>query len=367
MGCAKGLVRTLKIGILTFHRAYNYGAILQAYALQKKLKRMGAESEIIDYMSMEKRAKTRLFCVDKKIGLKGNLVKFVKDCYRSRKNTEFDNFMAEEMLLSPERYATFDQLKELDQQKKYDRYIVGSDQVWNPKNNLRDPAFLLSFVSDSSKKCSYAASIGSAKFDQDIYALYEHEIKKFQILTVREESAIREYGFLRDNNATVVIDPTLLLTKSDYEDIASSRILSKGYAFLYTISEERNLRKFAGQYCKDNGILLVDSKKSGAFFKHSSPRDFLSFIQHADCVFTNSFHGTALSIILEKPFVTEVQTKNGLNNRSNDLMTKLGLQDRDIDNPGFASRDSIDYKDVKQKLDKLRNISEDIIKEIIVG
>lgn len=357
----------MKIGILTFHRAYNYGAVLQAYALQKKLKDIGAESEIIDYMSMEKRSKTQLFRAEKKLGLKGNLVKFIKDCYRSGKNKNFNKFMTEEMSLSPEKYESIDQLSELDRQGKYDMYIVGSDQVWNPKNNLRDPAFLLSFVSDNNKKCSYAASIGSAEFDQNLHTLYASELEKFRILTVREESAIREYDFLKDNNAKTVIDPTLLLMKKDYEIIANPRILTKRYAFLYTIAEERNLRKLAKKYCQKHGLILVDSKKSAIFFQKSSPRDFLSFIQHADCVFTNSFHGTAFSIIIEKQFVTEVQTKSGLNNRSNDLMKKLGLQDRDIDSTEFAPEELIDYEKIDHRLEKLRNDSEDILKKIIAG
>lgn len=357
----------MKVGILTFHRAYNYGAILQAYALQEKLREMGVQSEIIDYLSAAKRKQNKLFAYNKKIGLKGNLLKGVKDCYRKRKNAAFDQFMKDEMMLSEKNYSTFDELVQMDKQGSYDTYIVGSDQVWNYNNTLRDASFLLEFVSDDKKKCSYAASIGSAKFDDETYSQYNRELKKFRVLTVREESSIVKYGFLRENNARAVVDPTLLLKKSDYEKLAHPRIPKKKYAFMYTIAGERHLRKFAIQYCKDNGLTLVDSKKSGVFFKNSSPKDFLSFIQHADCIFTNSFHGTALSIMLEKQFITEVQTKTSLNNRSYDLMEKLGLQDRDIDSAGFASRDLIDYKDVKRKLDKLRNVSENILGEIIAG
>lgn len=355
----------MKIGILTFHRAYNYGAILQAYALQEKLKEMGAQSEIIDYLSTVKRKQNKLFTYNKKLGLKGNLLKLVKDCYRKGKNEAFDQFMKDEMVLSESEYSSMDELVQMDQQGVYDTYIVGSDQVWNYNNTLRDSAFLLSFVSDNMKKCSYAASLGSAKFDDEIYAQYNSELQKFRVLTVREESSIGEQGFLSENHARAVVDPTLLLKKNNYERLAHPRILKEKYAFMYTIAEERHLRKFAEQYCKDNGLILVDSKKSGVFFRNPSPKDFLSFIQYADCVFTNSFHGTALSIMLEKQFITEVQTKSSLNNRSNDLIGKLGLQDRDIDSNGFTSRDSIDYMIVKQKLDKLRNDSEDILKEII--
>lgn len=355
----------MKVGILTFHRAYNYGAILQAYALQKKLREMDIQSEVIDYLSKEKRAQNKLFAYNKKFGLKGNLSKLVKDCYRKKKNAAFDQFMAEEMCISPKNYATFEELVQMDQQEPYDAYIVGSDQVWNFNNTLKDSAFLLCFVSNDAKKCSYAASLGSAKFDEELYALYKTEIEKFRILTVREESAVSEYGFLKENNAKVVVDPTLLLSRDTYEAIANPRIPTKKYAFMYTIAGERNLRKFAENFCRENGLVLVNSKKSRVFFQHASPRDFLSFIQHAECIFTNSFHGTALSIMMEKQFITEVHTKTSLNNRSNDLMKKLGLQDRDIDSDAFASRKTIDYGRVDAILAELRSDSVDILKQIV--
>lgn len=355
----------MKVGILTFHRAYNYGAILQAFALQKKLSEMGVQSEIIDYLSTEKRAQNKLFAYNKKLGLKGNLVKFFKDFYRKSKNASFDDFMAEEMNISQSFYSTYDELCQLDLQNEYDVYIAGSDQVWNYNNTLKDPAFLLSFVSDNDKKCSYAASLGSAQFDDDMAALYDEELKKFRVLTVREESAIEKHDFLKENNAKVVVDPTLLLNKSDYQKISSPRIVDKKYAFMYTIAKERNLRKYAENYCRDNGLILVDSKKSAVFFKNASPKDFLSFIQNAECVFTNSFHGTALSIMLEKEFVTEIYTKEKLNNRSGDLIKKLQLQDRDMDAPDFTDRKSIDYDKVNKLLDIQRIESEKILKDII--
>lgn len=247
----------MKVGILTFHRAYNYGAILQAYALQEKLEEMGAQSEIIDYLSTTKRKQNKLFAYNKKLGLKGNLLKLVKDCYRKKKNEAFDQFMKDEMVLSKRDYSSFDELVQMDQQGVYDTYIVGSDQVWNYNNTLGDSAFLLSFVSDNMKKCSYAASLGSAKFDKETYAQYNSEPEKFRTLTVREESAIAEHGFLKENHARVVVDPTLLLEKINYERLAHPRILKKKYAFMYTIAGERHLRKFAQQYCKDNGLILV--------------------------------------------------------------------------------------------------------------
>lgn len=355
----------MKVGVLTFHRAYNYGAVLQAYALQKKLGEIGVQCEVIDYLSREKRAQTKLFSYNKKLSIKGNLSKFIKDFYRVEKNAAFDRFMAEEMHISSNSYSKFEELVQMDKNAPYDVYIVGSDQVWNYKNTMSDPAFLLSFVSEDMKKCSYAASFGSADLDKELYALYKTELGKFRVLTVREESAITKFDFLEEKNAKVVLDPTLLLSKETYMKIANPRILEKKYVFVYTIAEERNLRKIAADYCRANGLVLVDCKKSGVFFKNSSPRDFLSFIQHAESVFTNSFHGTAFSIVLEKPFYTEVHTRTSLNNRSNDLLNKLDLSDRDIDSDSFSLEKLIDYSEVNQKLKEMRSDSIGALKMIV--
>ena len=273
--------------------------------------------------------------------------------------------MNEEMKVSSISYSTFDELEQMDQHNTFDAYIVGSDQVWNFNITLRDPAFLLSFVSDNNKKCSYAASIGSVKFDNDMYSWYAEELAKFRVITVREESAIETYSFLKENQARAVVDPTLLLRKEGYQKIASPRILKKKYAFMYTIGEERNLRKYARDYCRTNNLILVDSKRSLTFFKRTSPRDFLSFILYAECVFTNSFHGTALSVMLEKNFITEIHTRKGVNNRSGDLMKKLELQNRDIDVAGFDPKITIDYKKVNELLEEQRKRSENILQEII--
>ena len=355
----------MKIGILTFHKAYNYGAVLQAFALQKKLAALGCESEIIDYRSIEKRKKTKLFSYNTEMNIKGNVSKFIRVIYRYPKNKNFDLFMSEEMSVSPESYSTFYEMEELDKTGKYDTYIVGSDQVWNFNNNCRDKTFLLSFCHDNNKKNSYAASIGNVNFDSEMMDLYTHELSGFHVLSVREESSINEFDFLKNNHARAAIDPTLLLEKNDYIEITSKRIIPQKYAFLYTIGDVRNLRSYAKNFCVENNLKLIDSKHSSEFFLNSSPRDFLSFIYNAEYVFTNSFHGTAFSIIFQKYFGTEINTKTGINNRSFDLMKKTDLLSRDIDSISFNMKNKIDYNHVNKVLDSLKNESFSILNEII--
>lgn len=354
-----------KIGILTFHRAYNYGAILQVFALQKAIEALGVESEVIDYLSQEKRNENKLFSWNKKLGLKGNAVKFFKDIYRHKKNKEFDMFMEQCIYVSRDEYATYDDLVELEKQEAYKTYIVGSDQVWNLKNNRKDKSFLLSFVDASVKRCSYAASIGHCDFDEQMDSLYSQELNKFRVLTVREESSITEHHFLSENNAKAVLDPTLIVPAQLYNETASPRIVKDKYAFLYTIADDNELRKYAESVCKEKRIKLIDSKKSVAFMRNASPRAFLSFIKYADYVFTNSFHGTVFSIIMHKQLITEINTRRSVNNRSKDLMYKAGILDRDMNAQNYSLDNIIDWDNVEKRLKPYQIASKALLSDIV--
>lgn len=348
----------MKIGILTFHRAYNYGAVLQAFALQQALKKIGADSEIIEYVGAKEREQIKLFHVPKGMGLKRGIKKIGKDFYRMGKHRKFDRFLSKQMTLSPGSYNTFEQMEELDRQSRYDSYVVGSDQVWNDEIIGEErTTFLLSFVSDDCKRNSYAASMGSCVPDEEQARLYQKELSKYRVLTVRENSALDAFPFLRENNAQVVLDPTLLLEKEDYAAIASKRLVKRKYAFLYTVPQADRLRDFAKDYCRQHGLVLIDIKKSFKAFLKSAPEDWLSLMLNADMVFTNSFHGTAFSVIMQKPFVTEVNSPKTKNCRSYDLLEKLDLLNRDMNSASFHPEEPIDYSVIRKKLKAERDRS----------
>lgn len=353
------------VGILTFHKSYNYGAVLQAYALQQALKQLGATSEIIDYniaasastAGVSSRGWKNIKCLYKDI---------VKRVYRLRKHRLFDRFLSRYVNVSPDSYKSLDDLCSLDNSGRYSNYIVGSDQVWNSSITQNDASFLLSFVKNPSKRNSYAASIGVCTLGDAVEQRYRHELQQYRVLTVREQSALQMYPFLSDYHAKVVLDPTLLLTSEQYAGITSGRLISRKYAFLYTVSETPRLRQYANTYCKEHNLVLVDIKKSPCAFFRSSPQNWLSFIAHADMVFTNSFHGTAFSIIWEKPFVTEVNSTNMQNVRSLDLLLLTGLSSRDMSHDAFEPNAMIDYSVVRAKLDRERKQSLAVLKEIIL-
>lgn len=353
-----------RIGILTFHRAYNYGAVLQAYALQRALAALGAASEIIDYVGQYGGAKAGSSRRGR--SLKERCKGLLRDLWRTRKRRGFDRFMRRYMVVGREKYREAAELGAMDRAGRYDAYIVGSDQVWNADITKDDPAWLLSFVEEGRKRNSYAASIGSCTFDPAREAAFRRELSRFHVLTVREKSSPEAYPFLRDCGAEVVLDPTLLLTREDYAAIASKRLVRRKYAFLYTVPAADQLRRYAADYCKEQGWLLIDIKKSARALLHAAPEDWLSFILHAEMVFTNSFHGTAFSILLEKPFVTEVDSPRTQNVRSQDLLTLTGLRWRDMNDAAFAPQAAIDHAAVRARLAAERERSLAYLKEIVL-
>lgn len=366
IGVSKMSERNIRVGILTFHRAYNYGALLQAYALQKTIRRFGAKCDIIDYWSEEKRKSHTLFKINSQMGAKGNLAKLVKDVYRFRKNKNFNRFMNYQSMLSNIKYSTIEQLREMDRLSLYDVYIVGSDQVWNVENNLGEEAFLLTFTDDNKKKCSYAASFGSAEIDSELEQKYMHELSKFRIISIREEDALERFSFLKRYGAISVLDPTFLLEKDVYICLASKRIIKQKYAFLYTIPKDNQLREYARKFCRQNNLVLIDSKKTISFFINSKPEDFLSYFSNAEFIFTNSFHGTVFSIIMKKDFATEINLHNkSINNRIKNLLAELDLLDRDIDSPDYNALKEIDYDIVEDKIESMREVSFGVLENII--
>lgn len=353
-----------RIGILTFHRAYNYGAVLQAYALQQALAALGAASEIIDYVGRygeNAAGQPRL-----KRTLKERCKGLLREIWRKTKRRGFDRFMRRHMVVSRESYREAAELGTMDRAGKYDAYIAGSDQVWNADITKDDPAWLLSFTEEGRKRNAYAASIGSCTFDPAREAAFRRELSRFHVLTVREQSALAAYPFLRDCGAEVALDPTLLLTRADYATIASKRLVRRKYAFLYTVPAADQLRRYAADYCKEQGWLLIDVKKSARALLHAAPEDWLSFLLHAEMVFTNSFHGTAFSILLEKPFVTEVDSPKTQNVRSQDLLELIGLRWRDMNDDAFAPQSAIDYAAVRARLAAERERSYAYLKEIVL-
>jgi hypothetical protein len=356
-----------KIGILTFHNASNYGAILQAYALQRVLQSHTSKYtvEIIDYQNVEIDRTKRIYLVMGQPNMKNIVAALLNIPCRWQKEKGIRIFEKKYFNLSQRvNAATISQIK-----SNYQKVIVGSDQVWNYKLTANDNEYYL--PGDYPEKYSYAASMGNDKtFDNT----RKQELQDFMKISVREKEA---QEFIENNagiKTEVVCDPTILIETSEWKSLLPERINQDKYILIYSINPDINLMKFAykikkaiSYHIKYISMNALDRLKikSVQYEMSPSPEMFLHLISNADIVLTNSFHGTVFSILFKKRFWVETDYIKFQNNRVNDLLTNLGLENRVIcDNTEFDQED-IDWDKVDKHLAAMRKTSMQFINSIL--
>lgn len=304
---------TKKLGILTFHCADNLGAVLQCYALQNALEEnYPVDVQIIDYRIPSLVKGNRDASGIKKIALQ---------IYYWIKHYQFENFRKKYLHLSmPYTPQTIHSFK-----NDMDSVIVGSDQVWNYECTNSDSAYFLPFLKKETKKYAYAASLGRFRFSDQQKKQIRKYLDGFDGITVREAVAQKHLEDCTDVEITVVPDPVMLLAKEDWQKIMPSRFLKERYVFVYLILPDVYVMKAAHEYAKKHHCKVICNKESVEFILNGSPADFLSWIYHAERVFTNSFHGTAFSILLGKALGVEETLKDGTpNSRVQELLVRTG-------------------------------------------
>ena len=361
----------MNIGIITFHRARNYGAVLQSYAIQRFISESIPEvnAEIIDYRSkyIEEFYKPDI--------ISGTLrhrvaVLFSRNKIKKR-NAKFQAFIDRYIKLSPP--CDMDSISQIEQ---YDKYIAGSDMIWHwhtmDGKIFFDKTYFLHFVDDPLKKFSYAASFGVDKLPDQYTNFYKEQLKDFSRISVRENSAVEIINQTIKKKAVCNIDPTLLFTSEEWKKIEKKPNQS-GYVLLYEVGGiSDKMRECAKKIANDKSIPLVIlyseyhfiqflKEKNGHF--GYSPEEFLGWFDNAEYIVTNSFHGTVFSIIYHKDLFVEINTWIK-NNRAFELMESLGLEKNIIDN-GLNLQQKIDWNYVDQKLDQFRSEAQNYLKSVI--
>ena len=350
----------MNIGIMTFHRAVNYGAVLQAYALQKKLETYGNKVEIIDYRCSKIEEEISPFDgFRKNIGTVNSIKKMI---FRTIKNMKFADFYRHYLSLSSPCYNELDLKKNTS---KYNVLITGSDQVWNFGCSGSDKAYFLDFANNA-KKYSYAASFGYDKLPEADPFDYKNLLEDFSGISVRENTAVSIVNEKSGKDAMVTLDPTLLLDLDDWKSLVSKeRPIKEKYLFIYYIREPKDLLKYAEKVAKEKGLKIINAKKSKEFLMKCSPSDFLSWIYYSECFVTNSFHGTVFSILFHKKFAIELDNGKSINNRSKELMALLDVNGRELDINNIDKMwDDIDYTHIDTRLVNERNNSLEFLREI---
>lgn len=354
----------MKVAIITFHKSYNYGSVLQAYALQTYIENLGCKVNIIDYVferdfRQYKLFRTYLYKIHPKAFLR-DLKRFPRNL-RRKKN--FHKFANKFYKLTSNRYNDRN-LKKLN--KEFDCFICGSDQIWNLDcTGGPVPAFFLNFVEKGKKKIAYAPSVAHANFEGNSEQISNY-LDSFNAISVREKTTIQEVKKYTKNDIICTIDPTLLLTKDDYKKIEKINKCQNKYIFYYHLEDNLFMKKWCADFAKKNKMSVIYIYKDNiSLFENSqnvygcSPESFIGYIHNAEYIVTNSFHATVFSIIFQKKFVT-FKTKNSAA-RMVDFLNSLNLNER-IYNDGFKMEQDIDYKNVEQCLSEYKKVSEIFIR-----
>lgn len=322
--------RTKKVGVITFHRALNYGAVLQSYALQVFLSQNGFDSELIDYHPASFKAERRLLTFSSPIALVKSLYKY--PAYKT-KVRRFDRFLNKCHLSAP----ICDYAKLTTKSADYAFLLVGSDQVWNSQWNHNDMAYYLDFA-PLSKKYSYAASLGTSNHDAFSAKRLADHLSSFRRLSVREKSAADLISPLVTNEVSTHVDPTLLLDKTEWLKI-THKIVEKPYLLIYTLENDPSLIDKAIAIADERKLEIIQIKDvfrpTKGRIKYAScvaPEHFVSLFSQAAFIVTNSFHGLAFATIFEKDFIVSPQKRQGApNDRLFDFINKFGLKKQLID------------------------------------
>ena len=340
--------KKLIIKTITCHNVYNYGATLQAYALQTYLQSLGNEVEIIDYAPRYHSWSCWNIPENStvyKLASKNMFIHFLYACHRWIKHKretnlirekKFDEFDKKYLRLTTKHYINYEQLKQ--DPPKADIYIAGSDQIWNPVGGTGlDPVFYLNFGEAGIHRISYAASFGVSILNEHQKDIIKNYLSSMDNISVRESTGLNILKSLNINSGMQVLDPVFLLDKATWLQFigGTKKVVEGNYVLIYDFfQDDPNIQKLAFELKIMTGFNIVSVNNSGKLpyadvnISDASPLEFLSLINNANVVISNSFHATAFSIILNKEFYVYPVIRHKNQSRMIDLLNQFHLSDR---------------------------------------
>lgn len=350
----------MKIGTITFHTALNFGAVLQTYALYKTIKDRGHDVKVIDYRSSFNEKRFAPKSISYFFNLRTIYNVFFHNSYEIYYKEGFINFLNSRLeLTEPLKKEDLPTLNE-----KFDAFITGSDQVWNLACTEGDDSYFLTFVTDSNKKNSYAASIGYNNVPKNLEIRYRNLINDFNHISVREKAGINIVKQLTGRESELVLDPTLLLDKNQWKAIADySKVPDCKYLLLYVMSEDKVLIKEARKYAKLHGFTIVYITQrlfklpNAINIRNVTPEQWIGLFLNAEVVATNSFHGLVFSINFNRQFITRYIPRSIANSRIETILDLLELHSNRMESESYNLANEIDYKCPNAKLAILRSKS----------
>ena len=369
-----------KIGVITFHSAENSGAVLQCWALQTALKKLGAAPFVIDYQPDYARKQYQVllnpFVEAGQRGVKGwryvrSVLAFtIQDILFYRKLSRqfrFKRFRRKNLDISP-CYDSYRQLAESPPEA--DVYLAGSDQIWNPflTGGDYDPAFFLRF--GSAPKYTYAVSVGKEPDETDVRQI-QTLAKDISTISLREQEACERLApALGPERVARHLDPTLLLTGEDWMPMVRPPHVPQPYILVYALERNPLFSRALEKLRQDSSMQLVDISQCNLKLPRTScrmldfaPDEFLSMVANANLVLTNSFHCTVFSAIFHKPFLVVPHTRS--NSRISGLLAALGLEDCLLDETSDFRLPRPDWTSVEEKIARLRVPSLEYLRQIV--
>lgn len=323
------------VGIITMHKIYNFGSALQAYALMRVICDLGYETELIDYQFPNAYHGVR----------KKNFIKRLKNWIGRRLSltqgfatlNAYDRYWKSFFCLSVP-YTSPKMLKE--NPPRYDVYVTGSDQVWNTDYTKDDSSFLLAFVKDG-KKIAYAPSFSKSTLDDRYVDMFKTYLSQYDSLSVREESGVELIRNLIQRESSVVLDPTLLLTRDEWNKVADTEedhYKGRRYIFLYiqkySFDPSESIVKLVKTVKERLGLPVVSFGSmehvglSCEVVNGVGPIQFLHLVRNASYIVTASFHGTAFAINYGIPFSSMIKSESFNDDRQMSLMSMFKMSDR---------------------------------------
>ncbi len=379
----------MKIGIMTLYRNYNYGAVLQAYALQSFIKKNWPNCETIKYYREinGKAKKPRSFFINSTLNIFRSMrmnksidaITYLRIQKKiNSRNLMFNEFISNNISESRKEYIGHKNLKELN--TIYDVFVAGSDNIWN--KNLLDTAFFLDFADDDKGKISYAAGMSYDSADSSIVDVIKPLLSRLDYISTREPSGKKLIESITNKTVFRALDPTLLLQSEEWSQIEKTINIESdmGYILCFFIEPSELMFKEAKLLREETGKTIVclpllhqkicpgEMEYADICLFNVGPQELLSLVRQADFICTDSFHGTAFSIIYNRQFACfrrfKDEKRSSLNLRMDHLLDSLGIPDRIVeveDDIRKIYKKHIEYTQINECLETLRNESIDFL------
>ena len=366
------------IAILSPFYPYNYGTVLQAYALHILLRDLGYDSEYISFSVLPKSTFDKLRLFIKYPSLLKNLFKQkVKNLLFRETGNNYSNMIKKNVDFINENIPHTSQIYDFfsinEISDSYQYYIIGSDQTWTPLNYYyRISPYFLEFVKDDKKKKSFSCSMGTTVLSINYLTFLEKKLSSFSNVCVREDYSSKSLQKLLNKDIKVVLDPTLIISSEYWEKKETSVGIEGNFVFCYLLGKNKTIIEYSENIAKElnSKLVIVQTNpiiNDSRVLTDIGVQEFLWLIHNAQHIITDSFHGTIFAINFRKQFSSFNKHEENIsdNGRIGDILNRLHLSDHLLSNNNFNIPNTINYEDISSKLESLKIDSKDYLKSIL--